>query len=277
MNLELVSPEFESGQLSAGDNGNGHPRAVDELDEMKERITRSESLVRQAGALISIESQRFEEIRQGLRTAMDALKAGLAEKEGVIQRKNSVIQELEENLNAKIGESANLAEEKESLTSRVSELKNLIGEKEGNLEVANRRIDELEACRRDTEVKMISLEAQMKEREDEVQRKEFALEDLERGLFTKINDLDNQLREKEGLLEAAVGEVRRLQEGKQVLEVRVALMEGELIGRDEMLRKKEQAVKELEESLTQKIRELENRVNVFFREMEGNAGEQVAL
>ena len=107
------------------------------------------------------------------------------------------------------------------------------------------------------------LEAQLQEKEESLLTKESAISQLQESFTAKVQELEHRLTEKEdltGLLEQRTAEITNLRSESQT---RVGMLEAQLQEKEESLRTKESANRQLEESLTAKIQELEHRFAHF--------------
>ncbi len=251
MSLELRNPDFSGPEAAREGNGDHQPPFVMELTEMKERINRTDSFIRQAGALISVEARRVEEIRQSLMATVASLADRLGEKEEALRRKDAAFKDLEE-----------------SIVGKVGRLESLLEEKEQSLKATEGAVRQLEDGNHGLEARIMALKSQLEEKGESLERKDAALKELEQDFYRKVSVLEDQLKEKEGLLNAAVTELRQLQELRQGLQAQVRQ-------KDEIIQRNETTMKGLEASFADKIRQLENRVNMLFRDVEGRTAEEM--
>ncbi len=153
--------------------------------------------------------------------------------------------------------SNNLTEFKEALKSGIKRMEAFLQEAESTVSNEAQQYEEL---RHRAEVKIGLLEAQLQEMEDTLRSKESAIKQLGENLTSKIQELEHRLAEKEkisSLLEKHNSEITIL---RAETEAKVGLLEGQLQEKEEDLRSKESAVRQLEESLTSKNQEMEHLV-----------------
>ncbi len=126
--------------------------------------------------------------------------------------------------------------------------------------IASREAQQYEELRQMGEARVVLLEAQLQEKEESLQSKESAIKQLQENFTAKIQELEHQLTEKEDLsklLEKNNAEIGSL---RSETEARVVLLEAQLQEKEESLRSKESAIRQLQENFTAKIQELEHRL-----------------
>ena len=151
----------------------------------------------------------------------------------------------------------NLTEFKQALKSGIERMETILQETEST---ASNDAQQYEELRQRAEVKVGLLGAQLQEMEESLRSKESAIKQLGENLTSKIQELEHRLTEKEKLssiLEKHNSEITIL---RSETEAKVGLLEGQLQEKEETLRSKESAIRQLEESLTSKIQELEHLV-----------------
>jgi chromosome segregation ATPase len=218
-----------------------------------------------------------------METKVDLLEGQLQEKEEDRRSNESAIKQLGENLTSKIQELEQCKREdgvtyrsKTSNWMRVASrirtmLSSMVGivpsgrdrltEKEGQPEFLEKHNYEIMNLRSETETKVDLLEGQLQEKEEDLRSKESAIRQLEESLTSKIQELEHLVKEKEGqpgLLEKHNSEIMNL---RSETETKVGLLEGQLQEKEEDLRSKESAIRQLEESFTAKTQEMENQPN----------------
>ena len=245
--LELL----ESEPLSEDVGAESSAAVLEQVAEMGARIERIESFIRQAGTLVSLEARRVNEIRHVLKETVEKFEEHLKEKAEILLQKETAIRQMDENLSA-----------------RIRELENEIKDKEDRIRINAAEIGELRGGRAAIEFRAAGLEEELKEKAEMLRKKESTLQEFMEGMTVRLHEASSRAAEKEGMLETAVGEVRKLQDVKQGLEV-------QLQQKDEIIHRKDLAVKGLEASLADKIRDLENRVNMIFRDAESKVTEEV--
>ena len=242
--------------LAQKDNDNSR-LTIDEVAEMKDRIGRIESFIKQAATLTSIEVRRAEEFKRKFEATVTQLENQVKEKEELLQQKDSLVKGLEEDLNRKTHEFENQLRQKEgSFGKQDAELKEI---KAKNAELAAmaageaRRIEEMKKSFEET---VAALEGRLSEKEGLVER-----------LGAELKDLRAKNTEAEG---SAPTEARKLEEIKGSLERVVAEMASQLMHSEDLLNQNRSTLKEWEDSLavlgetiTSQIDALENRINAL--------------
>ncbi len=150
-----------------------------------------------------------------------------------------------------------IRQQQESLTARIQELEQQKEDLSGLLDKHN---VEFITLRSDSETRGGKLEAQLQDREESLRSKESARKQLEENLTSKIQEVEHQLTEKEklsSLLENHNSEIAIL---RSETGAKVGLLEAQLQDREESLRSKESARKQLEENLTSKIQEMQHQL-----------------
>ena len=107
------------------------------------------------------------------------------------------------------------------------------------------------------EAKAALLKTQLEEKADVLQRKEAALKELEENLNGKIQSLEDEVKQKDGLLAMHNGESNG---NTSVLEGKASALESQLMDKEEALRARESDARQMEQSLTSKIQEMENEL-----------------
>lgn len=259
MSEEIAIFEMPDTEGPKAGNGAYRPGPIAELSELRERIFRIESFIKEeatsiaeAGSWISVEVQRVDEIKLSFAATVETLEKQLGEKDEDVRHREAALAAQEEDFNAK-----------------VRELTDQIADKEERLIGVNAEIQGLHEIRQGLEATVEKMGAQVREKDELLHNQESHLKELTENMTERIRGLEEQAGEKEAMVETAVEEVRKLQEIRQGLE-------GQLRQREELLQKKDSALRGLEESLTAKIRELEGRVNGLFRDVEAKMGEEGA-
>jgi len=160
---------------------------VNEISEMKERLVRIDSFIKQALALAAIESRRGDEIKRNFEAAVASLEDRLRGTEEALTAKGPDLKEAEE-----------------SLTARIQELESRLEEKERLLEARDAEPAALEP--EDAENRVAVLEAQLQEKESALKEMENSLAELEEGLLSQIHDLEKRFQ--------AIGQ-KRVRQGKR--------------------------------------------------------------
>lgn len=142
---------------------------LNEVNEMKDRVTRIESFIKQAAALAAIETRRVDDIRQGLETTLATFEAQLKEKDESLLKKES-----------------DLKEKEATLTAKVSDLEGRLAEREKLLQTQDAELKDLKP-------KYEQSRAQLKEKEDLVQKKDTELKELEKTLTAEMRELEERV------------------------------------------------------------------------------------
>jgi len=204
-----------------------------------DRIDRLAVLVENDEKLAKEENQHAEQLITGLRENLTAATAKLKEAENILSSKDSVRQNLEDTLTAKIRglqdemkQKDEVIERKEdeikSLTSTVGGLETKVLELESGAERARtemaKEVQRAEQLSEKFRVTSAELETQLKEAEQVVREKDFTVKRLEQELAGKmqefsarISDHEAQLKNKEQNLESRDGEIKDLKSQLQFL------------------------------------------------------------
>lgn len=199
------------------------------LQNVQGGLGRSESAIREAEAnlasqihdlearlkekegLLGEREREIKHIRLELETQVSRLQAELREREeavgrseGAIRQRESAIKELEEKLVEREAQIRELREEKQNLSEAVAaqataDLERKIEELEVELKEKTALIQRLQApagtAAFGTEAKILALEAEVQEREDALKRKEASFKEVVQALFSRIEELERQLRD----------------------------------------------------------------------------------
>lgn len=245
-------------ELSLAQKDNDNSRlTVDEVAEMKDRISRIESFIKQAATLASIEARRAEEFKQKFEATVAQLENQVREKEELLQQKDSLLKNLDEELDRRTHEFENqLRQKEESFGKQDAELKDI---KAKNAELAAmaateaRRVEEMKKSFEET---VAALERRLSEKEGLVER-----------LGGELKDFKAKNTEAEG---SAATESHNLEAIKGSFERAVAEMASQLKHSEDLLNQNRATLKEWEDSLavlgetiTNQINALENRINAL--------------
>ncbi len=260
-----------------------------QLQEMEESLRSKESAIKQLGENLT---SKIQELEHRL-TEKEKLSS-------ILEKHNSEITILRSETEAKVGLlETQLQGKEETLTSKTQELEQCkredgvayrsktsnrrgasrirtilssmvkmfvpsgsdrLTEKEGQPRFLENHNSEITILRSETEAKVDLLEAQLQEKEEDLRSKESAIKQLEESLTSKNQELEHLVTEKEahpGLLEKHDSEIMIL---RSQMEAKVDLLEVQFQEKEEDLRSKESAIRQLEESLTSKNQELEHLV-----------------
>ncbi|MFQ5850464.1 MAG: hypothetical protein ACE5JU_07725 [Candidatus Binatia bacterium] len=97
-----------------------------------------------------------------------------------------------------------IVELKQTLLSRIDRIEAALREAET---LASTETQEYEELRKRAEAKVVALEAQLQETEEALQATESAVKQIEVGLTAKNNELKDQLREKQSMIDVLQGEL----------------------------------------------------------------------
>jgi chromosome segregation ATPase len=191
----------------------------DELDELEKSVLdcigRLRAAVKDGESVVASEGEHTDRVIDGLRANIGSLEAKVRETEDTVHRKDSASQRLEKNLNARINElQSELNSKDATLENQTAELKShkckidLLAEQVTVLEqtVKSKEAEAVDDAQRIDQLnesfvaKIFTVEAQLKESEEAVRRKETAIKGLEQDLNSKIKDLEFQEKSKENLV-----------------------------------------------------------------------------
>jgi len=148
-------------------------------------------------------------------------------------------------------EMANL---RKALLKRIDKMETAIKEAETKVMNEGRESEEQKL---DVEAKAALLETQLEEKAEVLRRKEIALRELEENLNGKIHNLEDEVKDKDGLLTMQNGEANG---SMSELEAKASALEAQLAEKEESLRARESNARQLEEELSGKIQELETEL-----------------
>jgi chromosome segregation ATPase len=235
------------------------------IQEVEHRLTEKEKL----SSLLEKHNSEIMILRSQIEAKVDLLEGQLQEKEEDLTSK---IQELEQckredgvAYRSKISNRMRVALRFRTILSSMVGIvpsgRDRLTEKEGQPRFLEKHDSEITILRAETEAKVGLLEGQLQEKEEDLRSKESAIKQLEESLTSKNHELEHLVKEKESqprFLEKHVSEIMIL---RAETEAKVDLLEGQLHEREESLRSKESAIKQLEESFTAKTQEMEDQPN----------------
>ncbi len=191
----------------------------DELDELEKSVLdcigRLRAAVKDGESVVTSEGEHTERVIDGLRANIGSLEGKVRETEDTVRREDSASQWLENNLNAKINElQSELNSKDATLENQTAELKSqkskigLLAEQVTVLELvvkskeaeAGNDAQRIDLLNESFGAKIFTFEAQLKESEEAVRRKEVVIKGFEQDLNTKIKDLELQEKSKEKLV-----------------------------------------------------------------------------
>src|SRR5439155_446132 len=188
-----------------------------------------------------------------------ALQDELREKTDLLQAKDSAIKQLEKNLIGKV----------QPLESQLSLKDKLLNERDKELEALKGQLAREEAAKAQTES---SLADELRKEKRALQAKDSAMKELEKSLTAKLQALEAQMREKQGLLQSRSTELDALRSKVTILSGQLTDLtstreraetglQQELKRTTEVLRAKDSAMKELKGSLIAKFQALESQMH----------------
>ena len=188
-----------------------------------------------------------------------ALQDELREKTDLLQAKDSAIKQLEKNLIGKV----------QPLESQLSLKDKLLNERDKELEALKGQLAREEAAKAQTES---SLADELRKEKRALQAKDSAMKELEKSLTAKLQALEAQMREKQGLLQSRSTELDALRSKVTILSGQLTDListreraetglQQELKRTAEVLRAKDSAMKELKGSLIAKFQALESQMH----------------
>jgi peptidoglycan hydrolase CwlO-like protein len=195
--------------------GNDAARVNHEMDELEkmvaDRIVRLRAAVRDGETAVAASAQYTEQVIESLRTEIATLETQL----DAARDKEAASQKMEQTLAAKIHDlQSDVKKKEESLDGRGKEINeynskiDVLGKQVTQLEetLQQARAQAVEEARRTQKLadgsmaKVALLETQLRDGEETARTKELAFQGLERNLTAKIQDLENQVNNKEKLL-----------------------------------------------------------------------------
>jgi len=141
---------------------------------------------------------------------------------------------------------------RKALLKRIDKMELVIKEGESK---AMTEVRQSEEEKFDAEAKAALLKTQLEEKAEVLRRKEAALKELEENLNAQIQSLQDEVKQKDGLLAMHNGESNG---STSELEAKASALEAQLMDKEESLRARESDARHMEQSLNSKIQELEN-------------------
>jgi chromosome segregation ATPase len=233
---------------------------------LQQRIAQSESTVQKAYASIEIEVARARETWQ---EELSALEAQLERKESALQLLQASVKEVEGRLRAEVLDlRSQLAAKAELLKTRADELQNAQREtallrrhvQQFALTGAQTEAAASEAIRiRETlQAELASLRTAFEQKDASLQQNQTATRELEERLSAQLHDLQNQLTEKDGLLEARSQEIGELSAKTNDLQEKITCLE---LANKQTVKEAKAAARAIEDSLRVRVQELEATVS----------------
>ncbi len=143
---------------------------------------------------------------------------------------------------------------RKALLRRIDKMETAIKEVESKAMI---EVHQSEEEKFDVEAKAALLETQLEEKAEVLRRKETALKELEENLNGQIQSLQNEVKQKDGLLAMHDGESNG---NTSEQERKASTLESKLMDKEESLRARESDARQMEQSLNSKIQELENEL-----------------
>ena len=226
----------KSGAPLARVKGNSVLTFNDELEELErivaDRIGRLRTAVQEGEAVVAGEIQHAGQVIEGLKGNVAALETKVKEMEDTVRKKEAASQKMEESFTAKIKDLQSDGKKKEeALESRGNEINDLKSKLDGHVkqvtqlgsviqkmgaEAANhgKRVEELSESSR---VKIVALEAQLRDTEEILRKKDSAVKGLEQNLVARVQEFEGRLRLKDELLTGRNAEISDLKSQLKLL------------------------------------------------------------
>ena len=190
-------------EQTQGDRGS-RP-VLDAVLGTRARLSRIESLSREAAALAVREARRADEIQKNFAATVAALEAQLQEKEGELRQRESGLGEQGKSLEARIGDLENQLREKEELlqirNADLHDLRSKLEEATTSAAAEAKRAQEIQGS---FEATVAALKAELGEKEALLKQNDIACKDMEESLTGLEESLVNQIRVLESQLEEMV-------------------------------------------------------------------------
>jgi len=147
------------------------------------------------------------------------------------------------------------------VATRVSEMKEGISQMESFMKeaaaLAAAEVQRIGEIRENLEETLACLKAELREKEEMLQQRNAALEDLEKGFMARAQDMEILIQRRDDLLEKRETEFR---EASSKQKERAAVLEAQLGEKEELLSQKDSAYRELQEGLGARISDLEGEI-----------------
>jgi chromosome segregation ATPase len=233
---------------------------------LRERILQLESTVKPAPSTAQIEVARD---REALQTELAALNRELERKESALQVLQNSVKEVEDKLRSQIQDlRTQLDARAEILAERENELQNARTETANlcqhiqeleltNLE-AKANVSEATRAREILQAELVSLRTAFEQKDLSLQKSHAAARELEEHLAAQLRDLQNQLAEKQGLLETRSQEISELTARTNDLQEQITCLE---LTNRQTVKEAQAAARALEDGLQARFREIEAAVS----------------
>ena len=147
------------------------------------------------------------------------------------------------------------------VATRVSEMKEGISQMESFMKeaaaLAAAEVRRIDGIRGNLEGTLACLEAELREKEEMLQQRNAALEDLEKGFMARAQDMEILIQRRDDLLEKRETEFR---EALNKQKKQTAVLEAQLGEKEEQLSQKDSAYRESQEGLGARISDLEGEI-----------------
>jgi len=147
------------------------------------------------------------------------------------------------------------------VATRVSEMKEGISQMESFMKeaaaLAAAEVQRIGEIRENLEETLACLKAELREKEEMLQQRNAALEDLEKGFMARAQDMEILIQRRDDLLEKRETEFR---EASSKQKEQTAVLEAQLGEKEELLSQKDSAYRELQEGLGARISDLEGEI-----------------
>ena len=240
--------------------------AVLDAAALRERITHLEATIQNAQATTEIEVART---REALQTKLADSKRELERKESALQRLQTSSKEVEDKLRAEIQDlRTQLAAKADLLEKRTAELQNTrtetaeLRQRLQQLELANTQTaataSEATQIRETLQAELVALRTAFEEKELSLRRSHAATRESEERLDTQLRDLQNELAEKQGLLETRSREIGELTAKTNDLQEQITCLE---LANQQTVKEAKAEARTLGDSLRARLQELEATVS----------------
>ena len=147
------------------------------------------------------------------------------------------------------------------VATRVSEMKEGISQMESFMKeaaaLAAAEVQRIGEIRENLEETLACLKAELREKEEMLQQRNAALEDLEKGFMARAQDMEILIQRRDDLLEKRETEFR---EASSKQKEQTAVLEAQLGEKEELLSQKDSAYRESQEGLSTRISDLEGEI-----------------
>jgi chromosome segregation ATPase len=232
---------------------------------LEDRLTANERLLkRQEGELKALRSQQTAvaerplETRSATMPEQSALRDELRKMAGLVQEKESAVNQLEKNFRDRI----------DVLETQLNSKEKLMGQRYRELEALRAQLAKAEATKRETE---LVLAQELRNEKQALTAKDAAMQELEQGLTAKICTVETRLSDHLELLQSRSTELDAVRSEANVLTAQLAdvtsakaradhLLQQELKKKAELLESKDAAFKDLQENSEARVQALEDQL-----------------